>query len=289
MTSPHDDLPTPERLDALIDGDPPRDQGERDALALAATLRQATPGASDDLRRRLMATAAASGASPAPRPPRRSWLPWGAGAAVAGLGAAVVAGVMLTGSGGGDTRLAAGGDPVPTAESALDMAAPESRAVGGGAPQAAAPPPPAPAPSSVAPAAPSRSKAGAEVRVRVPIALRARRIDAGLAQLRRMGLVVGQGDLTVSADGAVYRVLFVPRQGSAAPPGLAGAVRAAVGRPAAAASPARSIGATVTALARTPDNPALRSRLARLEKAGGATPPPISSGPPTIVAFVLPR
>ena len=53
-----DDL-TPERLDAILNGsEPPTSDAERDMLALAASLRDATPGAGDDLRDRVRAIAA---------------------------------------------------------------------------------------------------------------------------------------------------------------------------------------------------------------------------------------
>lgn len=85
-----DDL-TPERLDAILNGsEPAESDGERDMLALAASLREGSPRAGDDLRERVRAIAAPGHDTPHQRVPgwRTRFLI--AGPAIATVVAAVV-------------------------------------------------------------------------------------------------------------------------------------------------------------------------------------------------------
>jgi hypothetical protein len=120
---------TPERLDGILDGSQaPNEETDRDMLALAAELRDAAPGAGDELRERVRAIAAQA---PAHADPHRGGVGWRSrlllvGPALATVVAALVVIVVVDGNGGSNRDLA-------RRESALTSAAPAA-----GAPQAAA-------------------------------------------------------------------------------------------------------------------------------------------------------
>lgn len=138
---------TPQRLEELLAGDPPRSDAERDVLHMAAALRGAAPDAPDRLRERVMSTArTAPSGSGRFRLPAIS-APW-MGPAVAGVAAIVIgAAVFLPGLGGPD-----GAGPVATT-SAPELSDGGRSAGGAGATKSAAPETAAPA--TAAPASPS--------------------------------------------------------------------------------------------------------------------------------------
>jgi hypothetical protein len=160
----HGDV-TPERLDAILDGrEPAETDAEREMLAVAASMKEASPGASDALRQRMRAL-------PPPRS-RRSrlgrFVPAGwrgralvASPALAAVIAAVVAvGVLRDGKGGSG---AAGGGDAAVSQSARDQfqaaekspgpvapgASPSSSSGTTAAPLSAAPPVAPPPPSVI--------------------------------------------------------------------------------------------------------------------------------------------
>ncbi|MFN8122553.1 MAG: hypothetical protein U0237_09005 [Thermoleophilia bacterium] len=127
---------TPQRLEELLAGDPPRTDAERDVLHMAAALRGAAPDAPDRLRERVMGSART-----APARGGRFRLPdfsaaW-MGPAVAGVAAIVIgAAVFLPGLGGGDGRTA---QPVGTVELSDGGAGVAPPTAGGGKTAGAAP------------------------------------------------------------------------------------------------------------------------------------------------------
>ena len=149
----------PERLAEIVDGAPPRDDEERAMLALMEETRALEPGASDELRRRVLD-------GPPPRPASRlsTVRGWLAGAGTGGgrrrllVGAPVVAGIIalavaipvLNDDGSSDAPMASADDP--------------AAATGAGSPESATVAPPAARESlqgadPVAPAAPGGSGA----------------------------------------------------------------------------------------------------------------------------------
>lgn len=128
-----DDL-TPERLDAILNGsEPPTSDAERDMLALAASLRDAAPRASEDLRDRVRAIAepAATGGETGRRSPGWRTRLLVAGPAIATVVAAVVVIAVVGGDDPGTNRTSltresagsAGSSAATTTRSATSAAA----------------------------------------------------------------------------------------------------------------------------------------------------------------------
>lgn len=192
---------TPQRLEELLAGDPPRSDAERDVLHMAAALRGAAPDAPDRLRERVMDASRRE-----PVGSRRFRLPampvW-SGPAVAGLAAVVIgAAVILPGVGGDGGPvpvLTAGGGAKEGARAADDGATPAAPE----ATMAPAPVGPAGAGPDAAPAPPPEAMtvAASAVVVGPSAGWPDGALDAVAAPLEAAGGVVTSASTGTSLDG----------------------------------------------------------------------------------------
>lgn len=183
---------TPERLDAILDGrDPATDDEARDMLALAGALREAVPGATDDLRARVRALP-----QPAPGGRLRRLLNSGwrgrtliAAPALTAVIAAVVAVGVLTRSESQDVAQSGAAHESLTAAQRTSGTTPEN-AIAGSAPA-----------TSLAPAAPKAATGAADATVTEPIVIRVARSTL-VASAARVRTLVGDAGGSVVEEPA---------------------------------------------------------------------------------------